>query len=99
MQNAIKYLSSEKIKICNFIIIRSSGQIPFFFFFRQNCQQLDQNKADVKELHARCCAGQNMTLCSTQAHSFQVVMCLRNLPSLSSLRGCEVAPWLLWASL
>lgn len=38
-------------------------------------------------------------LCSAQAHSFHVVMCLRNLPSLSSLRGFEVAPWLLRASL
>lgn len=31
-------------------------------------------------------------LYSTQAHSFQVEMCLRSLLSLSSLRECEVAP-------
>lgn len=42
MQNAIKYLSSQKIKTCNFIIIRSSGQILFFSSSELSAAGLEQ---------------------------------------------------------
>lgn len=93
MQNAIKGLRSEKIKTCNFIIIRSSGQTHDFV--RTVSSWTGIRLVSLSYLQVPV---QEDVWCPVLHRAPELMTRVRTLPSLSTLRGCEVAARLFWAS-
>lgn len=92
MQNAIKGFRSEKIKTCNFIIIRSSGQIHDFVRTVSSWTGIRLVSPSYLQVAVQ------EDVCPVLHRAPELTTRVRTLPSLSTLRGCEVAARLFWAS-